>query len=105
MGTYSHRRVIDLAGLVTPEVLEIRQQSSTNTAGFHALLDQLHPDYLVLRSFEVDRNRLFGGGPTFETPAQADSFEAHYEEAARFEAPVPELWGALSFLTVYRRRA
>jgi hypothetical protein len=103
-GTYSHRRVIDLAGLVTPEVVRIRQQASSNTAGFHAILDELRPDYLVLRSFEVDRNRLFGGGPTFETQAQADRFAMRYEEAARFEAPLPELWGPLSFVTVFRRR-
>jgi len=103
-GTYAHRRVIDLAGLVSPDVVRIRQSARSNAGGFHAILDELHPDYLVLRSYEVDRNRLFGGGPTFETQDQADRFFATYEEAARFEAPLPALWGPLSFVTVYRRR-
>jgi hypothetical protein len=102
-GTYSHRRVIDLAGLVTPRVVQIRRAASSNAAGFNAVLDELHPEFLVLRSFEVDRNLLFWGGRMFETRAQADSFASHYQEAQRFEAPVPALWGPMSFVTVFRR--
>jgi hypothetical protein len=103
-GTYSHRRVIDLAGLVSPEVIEIRRRAGSNTAAFHAVLDRLQPDYLVLRSFEVDRNLLFQGGQAFETSAQADTFAARYHEVARFQAPVPALWGPMAFITIYRRR-
>jgi hypothetical protein len=103
-GTYSHRRVIDLAGLVSPAVVGIRREARSNGEAFKTVLERLRPDYLVLRSFEVDRNLLFQGGRAFETSADADTFAARYEEAARFEAPVPGLWGPMAYVTVYRRR-
>jgi hypothetical protein len=69
------------------------------------VLLRLRPDYLVLRSFEVDTNHHYHGGRLFETEAQRMTFARLYEEAARFSAPYPEIWGRLSYLTVYRRKA
>lgn len=104
-GTHAHRRVIDLAGLVSPEVVAIARRDPDNARRFHDVLAELQPDYLVLRSFEVDENRHFHGGPLLATPEQAAFFHARYAEAARFEAPHPELWGSRSRLTVYEKRA
>jgi len=43
-------------------------------------------------------------GSLWTTRSMFDSYNAaHYEEAARFEAPVPALWGPMSFVTVFRR--
>jgi hypothetical protein len=64
----------------------------------------MRPDFLVLRSIEVDRNQSFHGGPLFATPAQRDYFTSRYREVARFSAPDPRPLGPLSHLTVYARR-
>jgi hypothetical protein len=104
-GYYSKRRIIDLGGLVSPEVVSIARQSSGSAATFHAVLRRMHPDFVVLRSIEVDRNLAFHGGPLFETLAQRDFFMSHYREVARFSAPEPRLLGPLSHLTVYTRRS
>ena len=104
-GYYSRRRVIDLAGLVSPDVVRIRKLSPGNGDAFHRILVELQPDYLVLRSFEVDRNVHFHGGPLFETNRTAAWFRAHYEEVERFEAPLVDVWGPTAYLTVYRRRS
>jgi len=104
-GYYSGRRVIDMAGLVSPRVVAIRQESHSNAEAFHRILLELRPDYLVLRSFEVDRNAHYHGGRLFETNEQIAWFAGHYEEAQRFAAPLPQVWGPTSYLTVYRRIA
>jgi hypothetical protein len=103
-GTYSNRRVIDLAGLVSPDVVALYNSAPSHAAAFGGVLVRLRPDYLVLRSFEVDTNEHYHGGPLFETEEQRLTFERLYEEAARFAAPYPEIWGRLGHLTVYRRR-
>jgi len=102
-GYYCHRRVIDLAGLVSPEVVRIRRQSRSNAEAFHRVLEELRPDFLVLRSFEVDANRHYHGGRLFDTDAQIAFFARAYHEVKRFEAPLPDLWGATGYLTIYQR--
>jgi hypothetical protein len=104
-GTYSNRRVIDLAGLISPEVVALYKSAPSHAVAFEGVLLRLRPDYLVLRSFEVDTNHHYHGGRLFETEGQRMTFARLYEEAARFSAPYPEIWGRLSYLTVYRRKA
>ena len=103
-GTHARRRIIDLAGLVSPEVVAIARRDSDNATRFHHILSELEPDALVLRSYEVDENRHFHGGPLFATAEQEFLFHARYAESVRFEAPHPELWGSMSRLTIYARR-
>jgi hypothetical protein len=105
IGTTSRRRVIDLAGLVSPEVVAIRRECRGNAEVFHRVLSQLRPDYVVLRSFEVDENRSRDGGPLFDNDERRDFFLSNYDEAQRFSAPHKEIWGRGSFLTVYAKRA
>src|SRR4029450_3610282 len=95
-GYFSERRVLDLAGLVSPEVVALYRRNAAGAAAFHAVLQEMKPDYLVLRSFEVDENRHFHGGPLFSTNVQRDYFHEHYEEVDRFQAPDP-LWGVDGF--------
>jgi len=103
-GTYARRRVIDLAGLVSPEVVRIRAQAATPAEAFRRVLDELQPDFLVLRSFEADRNASFFGGPLAETPAERAAL-ARYREVARFSAPEADawMWEELGHLTILRR--
>lgn len=101
-GFFSERRVIDLAGLISPEVVDLSRRSPDHAATFHAILTKLRPDYLVLRSYEVEENSHYLGGPLFGTDAQREYFQRHYMEAARFQAPEP-IWGKLGFLTVFKR--
>ena len=102
-GYFSRRRVLDLAGLVSPRVLDFHR-GRTPAEAFDSVLTELAPDYLVLRSFEVDDDRSFHGGPLFVDAAARERFEASYEEAERFSAPWPKAWGGFGHLTVYRRR-
>ena len=102
-GYYSKRRIIDLAGLTSREVLSAARESRGNSAAtFHRVLERTRPDYLVLRSFEVDQNRAFHGGPLFRTPEQQRYFDESYAELRRFSAP--GFGGPLSFLTVFVKR-
>jgi hypothetical protein len=103
-GVYSQRRIYDLGGIISPQAVQITRARHSNAEVFATTLDQIKPDYLVLRSFEVDRNASFHGGRLFETQEQFEAFARHYEEVRRFTAPVPRLWGPMSQLTVYRRR-
>lgn len=103
-GTYSHRRVVDLAGLITPRVVELRQASRSNAEAFGRVLDEFKPDYVVLRSFEVAENRHYHGGALFETAAEARSFADTYQAVATFTAPNPAIWHASSSVTIHARR-
>lgn len=103
-GYFSERRVIDPAGLVTPEVVEYKASTGSNAEVFRRILRELEPDYLVLRSFEVDENRHFNGGPLFATAGDAAWFHARYREARRFAAPHAEMAPLIWHLTVYQRR-
>ena len=100
---FSQRAIVDLAGLVSPRVVALRKTSSSNADLLFKVLSTIKPDYIVLRSFEVDENRHFHGGRLFETEEQRLYFEGNYMECTRFEAPYPERWGEWSFLTIYSR--
>jgi hypothetical protein len=102
-GTFARRRIIDLAGLISPDVVAIHRRSASNAEAFDGVLRTLRPDAIVLRSFEVEANRHAHGGRLFEAPAQRDSFFAHYAEASRFVAPFPGIWGENARLTVWNR--
>jgi len=102
-GYFSERRVVDMYGLVTPEVVEYKASTGSNGLIFKRITAELEPDYIVLRSFEVDENRHFNGGKLFETPADRDLFFRHYREAVRFTAPHPDMAPLLTHLTVYER--
>jgi hypothetical protein len=103
-GYFSKRRIVDLGGLVSPQVVAIAREADGPAAAFHAVVTRIRPDFVVLRSVEVDRNVAFHGGPLFATLAQRDDFATRYEEVARFSAPDTRLFGALGHLTVYARR-
>jgi arabinofuranosyltransferase len=103
IGTYSHRKVLDLAGLISPPVVDLYRSAPSHAVGFERVLRSMCPDYLVLRSFEVDGNQHYHGGPLFETSQQRSTFEQLYQEVVRFRAPHQELWGRLGSLTVYKR--
>jgi len=102
-GYYSERRIIDLAGLVTPRVVEYKRRTAQNGQIFEWIREELRPDYLVLRSFEVDANRHFNGSKLFLTPKAEARFHATYREVLRFTAPYPDNHPLLTRLTVYQR--
>jgi len=104
-GTYAHRRVIDLAGLISPRVTALMREGPTPARAFARIVHELAPDYIVLRSFEVDRNRNRNGGPFFETARAESVFHRAYGDRLRVTAPFAALWGGGARLTVYARRA
>jgi hypothetical protein len=103
-GTYSRRRVVDLAGVISPAVVEMRRETGTAAGTFERLIEHYHPDAVVLRTREVSGEIRMHGGPIFETPSQRQRFMDEYVEAVRFVAPHAALWGPLASLTVYVRK-
>ncbi|UCC68693.1 MAG: hypothetical protein JSV79_01785 [Armatimonadota bacterium] len=103
-GYFSERGVIDMYGLVTPEVVEYKASTGSNGELFKRIWTELDPDYIVLRSFEVDENRHFNGGKLFEAEADRELFFRQYREAKRFTAPHAELAPLVTHLTLYERR-
>jgi hypothetical protein len=101
-GYFSERRIIDFAGLVSPEVTRIRRASKSFADAFHSILENLAPDYIVLRSYEVDTNEAFFGGPMFATTEQESYFRSRYVEVARLSAPYSARAEKLSHLTIFR---
>lgn len=103
-GFYSRRRVIDLAGLVSPQVVEIRRRSHSSAQAFDSVLRELEPDYVLLRSFEIDDGQSFFGGRLFEDGDSERRFFESYAEVQRFESQGANTWGPLGTLTLYQRR-
>ena len=104
-GYFSRRRVVDMAGLVTPRVVEFKRSTGSNGEVFRRITTELAPDYILLRSFEVDTNHHFNGGKLFPTEADRVDFSRHYREVRRFVAPHPEVDLLVSRLTLYARTA
>lgn len=102
-GTLSGRRVIDLAGLITPRVVELRRESRSNGEAFAKIMREFTPDFVVLRTIEVEQNQHFYGGVLFETTESAAAFRSGYRPVATFRAPYPEIWHTGSSLTIYSR--
>ena len=103
-GYYSQRYVIDLAGMTSPAVVAIYRESNSNAEAFYEILQRLEPDYIVLRTYEVDENIAFDGGLLFESPEQQNYFMSTYEEEKRFSTPIPGAMGELGYLTLYKRK-
>jgi hypothetical protein len=103
-GYYSKRKVIDMAGLISPEIVEIRKRSQTNAEAFQRMIDALRPEFIVLRSMEVDSNQHFHGGKLFLTTEDSVQFRAMHEEVYRVKAPYPQVWSVDSTFTIFRRK-
>ena len=103
-GARSRRRVVDLAGLVTPAVVEMRRQTGSNAATFARVLETYRPEVVVLRSFEVNQNKHLHGGPLFASEAARGAFLDAYSAVLQLRAPHPELWGRNASITVWRRK-
>ncbi|MGH2569739.1 MAG: hypothetical protein ACRDGR_00850, partial [bacterium] len=101
LGWYSGRRILDLAGLTSPEIVRLRREHGTPARAFRAVVRELAPDLIVLRSFEVDANRAWHGGPLFESREAPADFAARYRERERFAPPEAAFWGPAGSLTVF----
>jgi hypothetical protein len=100
-GALSRRRIIDLAGLISPEVVAIARDSFTSGVFYHRVFSELKPDYIVLRATEIDRNEHFFGGATFDNEEQRQYFEATYELIKSFRGPTD--WEPAARLLLFRR--
>ena len=103
-GYYAHRRVIDIAGLISPEVLELVDAPYRGGVVMGRILRELKPDYLVLRAVEVDDNQHLHGGPLFPETEDRAYFEQYYTLEESFEARHKSFWGKNAVLNVYKRQ-
>jgi hypothetical protein len=76
IGYFSERRVIDMAGLITPAFARSYQDS----AWIVETLQAFHPDYILLRRFELPENQFFAQQhrPFFINRADRRWFEETY---------------------------
>lgn len=102
-GYFSERRIVDLAGLISPQVVQWHRESASNAETLYKILNNEQPDYVVLRSYEADENKHFFGGALFDTEEQKDYFTAHYHEAKRFSGGDEQVGGRLFRLTIFGR--
>ncbi|MCB9849410.1 MAG: hypothetical protein H6817_01745 [Phycisphaerales bacterium] len=113
-GYYSKLPILDIAGLVSPQVVKVMKCSESNAETFHHIVRDLAPEYIVLRTFEVQKNRHFHGGPLFADALQERDFRDCYSAAWVGEAPQPDAWNwrlmidgescSMSRLTIYQRK-
>jgi hypothetical protein len=102
-GYFSERRVIDFAGLISPEVVELYRKTGSDAQVFYSIVTTSKPDFVVLREFEVAFNQCFLGGPLFEDGDQRIYFTDNYREAAHFQPYNRETGRGLFDLVVYQR--
>jgi hypothetical protein len=83
IGFYSHRYVYDLAGVVSPSIVDLRKRFPTDW--YSRAIFSLSPDYLVLRKFEIERNTCFvGGGKLFQSEEERARFSREYSRVREF---------------------
>jgi len=100
-GALSRRRIIDLAGLISPKVVDIAADCFTNGEFYHRVLFDLQPEYIVLRATEIESNEHFFGGATFNNAGQREYFEESYELIESFTGPTT--WKPAARLLLFRR--
>lgn len=100
-GTRSQRRIVDFAGLISPSVLQIAKEEPKNAKRFARILNEIQPEVIVLRSFEIPKNRHFHGGKLFLSKREKKKFSNRYREAVRFTAPHPKLMRRNHTVVIY----
>jgi hypothetical protein len=103
-GTYSRRRVVDLAGVISPQVVSIHRASRSNGETFERVLQAFAPEAVVIRTYEFEQNRHMMGGPLFETREARARFLDEYEKALELTAPNPDIWGDNASIMVWHRK-
>jgi hypothetical protein len=99
IGFYSNTpKVYDLGGLVSPEVLALRQ--SGRDGWFAEAVKMFRPEFVVLRRNEIENNLGWNVGTLFGSPEQRDWWEAHYLA----EVNIGKGTSPLANFTIYRRR-
>lgn len=74
------RKVMDLAGLVSPDVLVYRRQG--NPGWFFEAVVKKKPQFIVLRKGEVERNLGFNVGILFSSEQQREAWKKLYQEVS-----------------------
>jgi hypothetical protein len=88
-------RILDLAGLVSPEIHALRRTG--RDGWFFEAARTFHPRYIVLRAGEVERNLGWNVGVLFASPDEEEAWRETYVEAHGFGA-------AERIYAVYERR-
>jgi hypothetical protein len=96
IGYFSGKRIIDLAGLVSPQFASIRQKQQPGW--MIERIREMRPEYIVLRSYEVPSNQFFASGdaPLFTNHNDRTWFLQSYILEKEFGSGK---WG----LVIYRR--
>jgi hypothetical protein len=82
IGYYSHRRILDEVGLVSPKVIPFTRRGA---GWFGAVVKTYRPDYVVERPFFLTKNKtLITNVPMFASPAERDWFWANYRCVREF---------------------
>jgi len=99
IGYYSGLHVLDLAGLVSPDVVATYKRVGHEPLIFQWAVESRQPEWIVLRQFEMDENRYYHGGEVFGSDAERELFNSRYVEVARFPERYP------TGFTIYQLRS
>jgi hypothetical protein len=103
IGFYSNRYVYDLAGLVSPAIVNLRKQYPLDW--YSRAIFSLAPDFLVLRKFEIEQNECFvGGGRLFQSEEDKSRFFLLYHKIQEFQGLASHPSDA-QFLVVFQKTA
>lgn len=103
-GYFSERKIIDLAGLISPAIVNIHRQSQTDAEAFFKILTSFKHDYLVLGKSEVEQNINLYGRPFFENDQQKSDFKENYQLIGSFMTSYPDLWSTDGF-SIYAKKS
>lgn len=101
IGYYSDRGILDMAGLVSPGIVNIAKHSPNNAETFKRILISYEPELIVLRSYEVRDNHHFHGGPLFNSNTDSLWFASQYSPLRSF-APAA-MWGETRSFTIFAK--
>ena len=100
IGYYSQRRILDLAGLVSPQFRPSRAKFEPGWGADQIL--KWRPEFVVLRQYEVPENKFFASldAPMFRDDKQRDEFTSLYRPIKHFGSE----WRPDLSLVVYARQ-
>jgi hypothetical protein len=101
IGYYSHRRVLDEVGLVSPGVIPFNRRGA---GWFTGVVKRYRPDYIVERPHFLMANKTLNTGvPMFASPAERDWFWENYRRVREFDCSDHTYRGVYSFVVLQRR--
>ena len=107
-GFFNDARVYDEVGLIDDKTIPLAEKYGCRY--FVASLQELKPQFVIKRAFELERNRIMTAprscpaAPLFSNDEDRAWFSANYEEVELYQTNPPGYFGEYSYLKLYQLR-